>query len=338
MPEPSLRLYTSVLLNNSFIADLSQWPALNWRRSIRLNGGPWIGSCTLTGDLPELQELFYNGLGYHLEEQAGGQITWEGMVYEMDLDYEGVTRRRSLDVMANAVQTLYVYPTVASSYEIVQNPGFEDLSAGADIWEDWTEEQNSGQISDEGVVVHTGSHACKMVTGGAVNTDVYQDIAVAEQRIYEFSTWTQGDGTYDGRYQIYDNDGAADIIAKTGTGVTGAAYAQATASFLTPSGCTSVRVYLHCTDTDTGTCYFDDVSVKLYADAVGTTSWATDASSIARYGRKEELLTLDRFPQIAAEECRDRYLNEHAWPWARPIAVAASRGDAVLTVSDEPHT
>jgi len=97
----SLRLYTSAVAGTpGFIGDLTN-SALGWRRSIRGAGGYWIGNFEMTGDLATLQQFFYERLGCHVEERSGGVVTWEGMVYEIDLTWGGIQRRRTLENMSN---------------------------------------------------------------------------------------------------------------------------------------------------------------------------------------------------------------------------------------------
>lgn len=52
--------------------------------------------------------------------------------------------------------------------------------------------------------------------------------------------------------------------------------------------------------------------------STATTAAAQQAQSIARYGRKEELLSLDQLNSTTATALRDTYLAESAWPWPRP--------------------
>jgi len=105
MIEPiSLRLLNR---QGKFALDLS--PYLDrWERSIRLQGGFWIGSLQMEGDTTQLSDLHYSILGWEIEERAGGETTWEGIIYEMDLAAAGGTRRLSLDYLANAVKAAYI--------------------------------------------------------------------------------------------------------------------------------------------------------------------------------------------------------------------------------------
>jgi len=106
----ALRVYSNILdgAGFSFVSDLTG--VGNWKRSIRANGGSWQGEVNLTGNINSLAERFYTWLGYHVEETCRGVKTWSGLVYEMELSYSGITRRRSLDLMANYISVYYVDP------------------------------------------------------------------------------------------------------------------------------------------------------------------------------------------------------------------------------------
>ena len=100
-----LRVYESVLTGSTLLAHLR--PRGNdWRRSIRALGGSWQGTLTVRGEIGDLVAMFYNWLGGHIEESAGIK-TWQGLVYEIELEHEGVRRIRTLDQMANAIDVSY---------------------------------------------------------------------------------------------------------------------------------------------------------------------------------------------------------------------------------------
>jgi len=101
-----LRLFSSVLQGRAFVGDISDI-AVNWRRSTRMQGGFWQGSFQVSAPVADLFQWFYDFLGYHLEEQMAGMISWEGMIYALELSYAGVRRRRTLEKLANAVVVRY---------------------------------------------------------------------------------------------------------------------------------------------------------------------------------------------------------------------------------------
>lgn len=113
MAKRSLLLYTPVTTDSYMIADLSD--SADWRRSIRANGGFWQGSLTVTGPVAELITAFYQWPGYHLVERSGGVTTWEGLIYELDLNLGDSTRRRSLNTLYNAVTCTYQMDGIAAT-------------------------------------------------------------------------------------------------------------------------------------------------------------------------------------------------------------------------------
>lgn len=55
---------------------------------------------------------------------------------------------------------------------------------------------------------------------------------------------------------------------------------------------------------------------------VQNSSFSVNQSSIDEFGRKEEIITLDQFDQTAAEQRRDTYLKDYAFPY--PIAIGSN--------------
>lgn len=111
MDKPSLRLFEPVITGSGFDQDLTK-KAENWSRSWL--HGPWQGSFEMYGDDQVLADFFYSRLGYHVSEKFGGNVTWEGLVYEMDLEIDGSIRRRSYEKLMNAVKAYYIDETNAS--------------------------------------------------------------------------------------------------------------------------------------------------------------------------------------------------------------------------------
>jgi len=110
----SLHLFCPLLLGKGWVAEISPY-APDWQRGSRSQGGYWQGSFTVEGlSDSTLEEWFYDHLGAHLEEWASGLKTWEGKVYEMELEMGGDVRRRSLDAMFNSLRIRYTLPTGAS--------------------------------------------------------------------------------------------------------------------------------------------------------------------------------------------------------------------------------
>ena len=106
---PTLKIYTLINRSQKFVADVTH-TAMGWRRSVRSLGGYWMGNFTFqTVDNPNsLIDKFYSWLGYDVREESGGYVTWEGLIYSMDLTHKGLIRRHSLELMSNYVTVEYL--------------------------------------------------------------------------------------------------------------------------------------------------------------------------------------------------------------------------------------
>jgi len=139
--------------------------------------------------------------------------------------------------------------------------GFETDSASHGLtFAGWQQRVGTGAIADEGVLVHSGSHAAKLTRGTDDNTWIYEDVKVVPGDSLSLSFWARGDGSVSGRYAAYDRTNSAWIIGFTTTGVTGAAYAEVTDTVIVPATCGVIRLYL-AVSTSAGDVYFDDVSL-----------------------------------------------------------------------------
>ena len=114
--KPTLKLFTPINRGRKFIANITN-DAIGWRRSVRAIGGYWMGGFMMesktqffggSGGSGKLIDNFYNWLGAEIVEESGGFMTWQGLVYSMDLTYKGLIRRRSLDLMSNYVTVEYL--------------------------------------------------------------------------------------------------------------------------------------------------------------------------------------------------------------------------------------
>ena len=80
----------------------------DWKRSIRGMGGFWQGSFTMPIKFSaDYLSMFHELLGFHLEERSAGGTTWQGLIYELEIEQNGIRRRRSLDLMSNAIDVTY---------------------------------------------------------------------------------------------------------------------------------------------------------------------------------------------------------------------------------------
>lgn len=190
------------------------------------------------------------------------------------------------DVVATIAGRVIVGPTTklaadlaAFGTDLLTNGGFETAGAGgADVFSSWAENAGDGSIVDETAVVHVGSHAAKLTSGASSNTYIYQDRAVTAGKTYRVLFVARGDGTNAGRYQVYDATNSVTISGIVSTGVTGAAYASVSYTFVAPAGCSSIRIILYCPAVNAGYGYFDyvrmwesQISVEHNEMAVGDT-------------------------------------------------------------------
>lgn len=336
--ERSLIVFDTVLRggSNTFVADLSK-TAVNWQASETWSDGPWLYTFSLTANptSPEavagLVQSFNQWLGYHVEERIGGQLTFGGMVCQMELVLGGVRRRRSLidtgKPLHNAVRAQYTAQSTNEAQELLQNGDFETLDQTAvDTFQQWQDMVGDGAVAATATAQH-GAQAAMLTAGATANTYVFLKLSASEGETYHLSFYTRGDGTYGGRYRLINTTTGADLVATTATGVTGTTYTLVEFDFTAPTGCHGVEVRFMCAATATGVVYFDNASVKQYGPVVFTSAWSTAAQSIARYGRIETTLTnTASYSQSDAEQLRDMVLAEQAWPNAFAVSVAAPSG------------
>jgi hypothetical protein len=162
------------------------------------------------------------------------------------------------------VEFISIDSAATASAELLSNPGFETAGGGgADIWANWTESAGDGALANETSAKHSGSDAAKVTAGASLNTYVKQAGTVTAGNRYKVDFWTRGDGTYGGRFLVYDATAGADIIALRPTDNNSTTYGRKWVYFHAPVGCSSVEVYLYCPGTNTGIAYFDDVSLSL---------------------------------------------------------------------------
>lgn len=151
---------------------------------------------------------------------------------------------------------------------VVPNSGFETAGALPPVFLNWVQALGDGTLVDEGVLVHSGSHAAKMTAGASANTAMRSgNISVTPGYSYTISFWTRGDGTYSGRYGIKDVTHSTWIIADlTPTNITNTVYALFTNTFTAPAGCIAVQIWFECPSTNGGIAYFDDVYLTLVSN------------------------------------------------------------------------
>lgn len=307
MTDRMLHVYRSLFMGESDAHVLSvAGNSAEWTRARSRALDDLDGEFVLHGAFADLRQAFYTWLGYHVEEE--GVEGWRGFVHDLELRTARSSRRLSYAGMANAIRCRH--------RELLLNGGFEEDGAAPPVFADWSQVTTGGSITAEATDFATGAQAAKL-TNATGQPYLYQEVTVVANTWYRLRLATRGDGSVAGNYRVYDVSNAADIIATTATGVSGAAYNTVTAEFLTPTGCTSIRLYL-LAPASAGDAYFDDATITAINEAGETidsyTGWATNAESVARYGRLELMVDAGNVGQAAAEALRDAELTRLAWP------------------------
>ena len=151
-----------------------------------------------------------------------------------------------------------------TALERMVNGGFETAgTGGADIWDVWVERASDGALADEVTIIHGGGHSAKITAGAGLDTWVTSaSIPVIPGETLTLDLWAYGDGTYNGRYAIYNETTSTYIQALTSIGTVAASWTHKTFTCVIPANCAGVKIYLACPATAAALVYFDDVSVK----------------------------------------------------------------------------
>ena len=189
-----------------------------------------------------------------------------GNIYDVDNLYNWLVKGKWKAEDSGLADPQYITYDAGANLgsELMDNIGFETAGGGgADVFAEWIEIASDGSIDDETTLVNSGSHACKLTQGSSLDTKINQTMTVIPGDVIDFNFYTRGDGTYDGRYQIYDITNGAPIVGATSTGVTGTTYTQITKRFTVPALCVTLRIQFYPAATDTAVAYFDDCSLKV---------------------------------------------------------------------------
>jgi len=289
-----------------------------WTRSIYRIGGFWQGTASYNlaeGNEYEMRDLFINGLGRRVTEEIGGDVTWEGFLGEMDMVLDGQRWTRSLIDCANAVQIAYT----RTSENLFENPSVETTA--------WPEEPSGAtpttleRTTDWAVV---GDYSMHCVTQAAPNDQGMQvgvnadgnTITIESEMAYQVQVSVKvvsGTWVLKVKEQVSGTDAT---IAKAKTIGTGE---QTLTAEITPDNTfVTVRVILiEKTAGDTGEIYADNARFQ-YTPVSAETGWFTDATSIATYGRIEDIVMEE---VLTGEEATGRarwHLGRRAWPRTLP--------------------
>lgn len=238
---------------NTLTGDLAAIAAGNYLTMAR---GVQIATDTYTAELPRvwIEELEYTYRKSQAQLILHCIDPWERLRRTRVATTQTWTAQPASEILEWIVETAGL-----SLDERILNGDFETYTAPN--WLYWTKRTTNGTIADEGSIVHGGSHAVKITSGSSLDTWIYTDAVVEEYRRYTLRVWARGDGTYSGRYAIYDTLNGAWVSTLTSLGVTNATYEQVDINWQAPAGCTGVRIYLAGPAHEFGYAYFDDVEV-----------------------------------------------------------------------------
>jgi len=272
MPDYSLGLYTTILDGQGEVGDITDL-ASGWDRIIRINGGYWQGSFSITNQpMSVLEDWLYTYLFYHLEERSGGGTTWEGYIKRMVLDKD----------VSPPVLDVYVWGYIrTANYRHVT----VDTTAGA----------ASTYI---GAIL---SADCQLITAGDIATNsmsVEQETNIPQRAWDEIKRVVDLGDTSGNLWRAYIYNGRTMNYEQVST----------TPLYYVRRGVSRSR------DLDD---LWNHVSGK-YIDATNeaqSSTGASNADSIAKYGQKEYKVLEDNVSSTVADARRDTFLNEYQWSY-----------------------
>ena len=157
--------------------------------------------------------------------------------------------------------------------ELSVNSDFENWSSTTP--DNWSSRlQNGSTLTKDTSTPHSGSNSAKLTHGTSTHwydAEIYQDIVVTPNKLYELNFWTKGDGTNYGAFAIYDNTHSAYLITdekgsiiggSISTQITTTTWTKFSQRFTPPSGCTSVRITLSVATVTNAYAEFDNISLK----------------------------------------------------------------------------
>ena len=275
----SLLLYTSTKTGQYFVADITDM-AQAWQRSTRITGGYWLGSFDIEEQPSVVQDIFYNHIGSHIEERSGGVVTWEGMIYDMDVEEEAGAAKLSVQVAGYVFTANWRFITTATA-----DGATGDIST-------WISNIITNHCADYLSVGRVTSNTLQFKRGLSNDLRAWDAILKATDL---------GDASGN-PWRSYVDTGRRFFYEPIST----------TPLYYLKGGARRRRSFEHMANYIFGG-YIDDSGV---GQAIAA---ATQAQSISIYGQKEEALYLDGVPTATATAYRDTYLKEHAWPRVKTI-------------------
>ena len=100
-------------------------------------------------------------------------------------------------------------------------------------------------VTANSVIAPDGTTTADLVTKTAADASFYQNVTVTPNTQYVFSFYALAGTSSNNYYSVYNNTGAADIVALTSyqSSLSSSTWARVSVAFTTPTGCTSIRVF-----------------------------------------------------------------------------------------------
>lgn len=303
MPQFSLHLYENVKQSNAIIANITK-RLPDWNRSYRDTGGCWLGGGTFDGTAFEMRDFFLTSLFRRIEEKYGGEVTWEGLVVEMELTHKGQKFVRSIYPMANYGKVIYQFigPNLftdgsaeSSSWVQVGTPSTHEFST---TW--FTKGTQSVHVvtdaADEGTQIEAG---LSITVGRSYLCRVSSEITSG--------TWI---------LTIHRTTDDTVLASRTSAG-TGKEVLTATIPESNDYG-GGDTVYIRITADASSAEAFFDAAVFQLAPFRKDTKWFTDTSSLDEYGRIERILVRAGMTDAQADGKAADIVTRNAQPRSRP--------------------
>lgn len=329
MNDYSLNLFENVKLNNTFIANLTD-RIPDWSRSFRDVGGCWLGGGTMKGSTFELRDFFLTGLFRRIEEKYGGEVTWEGLIVELELMHKGQKFVRSILPMANYAQVIY---------QFIGPNLFADGSAES---ASWTSVGSPSTHEQSTVWFSKGTQSVHVITASSGDgTQIEAGLSIAVGRSYlcrvssniVSGTWTVA------IHRTTDDT----VLASRTSAVTGAEVLTATIPESSDYGGANT-VYVRVTADAGGAEAFFDAAVFQLAPFRKETRWHTDTASENDYGRIERILIKSGMTDAQADGKAADIVTRNAQPRSMPpdkfkTLVGTKATDSLkITVAGYSHT
>jgi hypothetical protein len=277
-----------------------------WQRSIRANGGFWLGEGEMIPGkggvtMDDCLAVFLEGMARRVVERVGGMVTWEGFIAEMDLTLNGITYRRSLLDRANAVRVIY-----SKVGDNLFSNGSAESSAWSAVGAPTTRERVTSWVT-------RGTYGMHVVADTDDGVQIGSGLTIVAGRAYQCQvTVNVESGEWKLAVHRGDNDDELVSIRSAGDGN------DVLRSYVGEDNTYAGNVYVNLTAQENGSEIYADAAVFQLQPYRTETRWYTDDDSIEEYGRIEDVLLEAGMTDEAAGARAAKEIAERAWPRSVP--------------------